>query len=264
MTYLHTLEEHDILEVELCAPPCNEIGTGMLAALEGVATTLSRKDPAPPKVMILHSSLKNGFCAGANLRELNDGLIDSSSDASTEQQLRQFIDRIHRVADQIDQAPLITIGVVHGTVFGGGFELALTCDMLIAEKSARFAFPESRLGLIPGFGGIPRLEREVPNAVIRDLLFSGRSIRASRAHELGWVAQLVNNGQGLTTARRLALQSAKFDRETIAQSKHFAKPHPKERLHQEKQTFLNLAQRPALKKALQKFTNNNTPHPYLP
>ena len=54
--------------------------------------------------------------------------------------------------------------------FGGGFELALVCDLIIADKMARFCFPELRLGLIPGFGGIPRLKRDLGNGVVRDLL----------------------------------------------------------------------------------------------
>ena len=80
----------------------------------------------------------------------------------------------------IDAAPLTTIAAVHGVTFGGGFELALACDLIVADKMARFCFPELRLGLIPGFGGIPRLKRDLGNAVVRDLLLTGRSIKRPR------------------------------------------------------------------------------------
>jgi len=73
---------------------------------------------------------------------------------------------------------LVTVAAVHGVVFGGGFELALTCDMIVADRTARFCFPELRLGLIPGFGGIPRLKRDLGNGLVRDLLMTGRSISA--------------------------------------------------------------------------------------
>src|SRR5438046_7760286 len=79
----------------------------------------------------------------------------------------------------IDAAPLTTIASVHGVVFGGGFELALVCDLIIADKMARFCFPELRLGLVPGFGGIPRLKRDLGNAVVRDLLLTGRKSRTT-------------------------------------------------------------------------------------
>ena len=60
--------------------------------------------------------------------------------------------------------------------FGGGFELALVSDLIIADKMARFCFPELRLGLVPGFGGIPRLKRDLGNGVVRDLLLTGQQL----------------------------------------------------------------------------------------
>src|SRR5208282_630706 len=104
-----------------------------------------------------------------------------------------------------------TIAAVHGVCFGGGFELALTCDIIVADKMARFAFPELRLGLIPGFGGIPRLKRDLGNAFIRDLLLTGRSINATRAQAVGLVAQLAAEGEALRIARATAAQIVKFD-----------------------------------------------------
>ena len=80
---------------------------------------------------------------------------------------------------------LTTIAAVHGVTFGGGFELALVCDIIIADQMARFCFPELRLGLIPGFGGIPRLKRDLGNAVVRDLLLTGRSFNVTKAQQIG-------------------------------------------------------------------------------
>jgi len=104
--------------------------------------------------------------------------------------VRAFLERIHAVLNAIDAAPFVTIAAVHGACLGGGLELALACDMIIADKMARFAFPELRLGFIPGFGGIPRLKRDLGNALVRDLLFTGRTVNATRAHAVGLVAQL--------------------------------------------------------------------------
>ncbi len=249
-----------IVEFTLAAPPCNEIGTAMLTALEGALAAI---DPDVCHTLILHSSQRGGFCAGADLRELHQGLCDTAADQQAPQ-IAAFIDRIHRVMDTLDMLPLTTIGVIHGVCFGGGFELALCCDLLIAEKSARFCFPELRLGIIPGFGGIPRLRRDVGNAVIRDLLLSGRSIGARKAADLGLVSQVVARGEGLTAARSLADQSAKFDMTARRAAKAFIKQLPAEELARERALFLELAQGPALRAALARFVASSDLRPYLP
>lgn len=248
-----------VYELALGVPPCNEIGTRMLAALERV---LAELDPAA-HTLIIHSTLRGGFCAGADLRELYQGLKDSPR-AAHGPQIRGFLERIHRVMDAIDMLPLTTIGVVHGVCFGGGFELALTCDMLIAEKSARFCFPELRLGIIPGFGGIPRLRRDVGNGLIRDLLLSGRSVGAKKALAVGLISQMVAGGEGLAAARSLAAQSGKFDAVARRAAKAFIKPLPADELARERDLFVQLAEGPALLAALQRFVESTELRPYLP
>ena len=99
--------------------------------------------------LIIYSSMKAGFCAGADLRELYFRAKDMGFDKAAPL-VRDFLNRTHRVANAIDASPLTTIAAVHGVTFGGGFELALLCDLIIADKTARFCFPELRLGLIPG------------------------------------------------------------------------------------------------------------------
>jgi len=78
---------------------------------------------------------------------------------------------------------------------------------------ARFCFPELRLGLIPGFGGIPRLKRDLGNGVVRDLLLTGRSFNATKALQVGLVSQMVGEGEALRAARATAAQLSKFDRQ---------------------------------------------------
>src|SRR5207244_1425144 len=132
---------------------------------------------------------KSVFSAGGDLRELYHHAM-SIPEGERLKGIRRFLERIHAVMNAIDATPFVTIAAVHGACFGGGLELALACDIIVADKMARFAFPELRLGFIPGFGGVPRLKRDLGNAVVRDLLFTGRTLNASRAHALGLVAQL--------------------------------------------------------------------------
>ena len=102
---------------------------------------------------------------------------------------------------------------------------------------ARFCFPELRLGLIPGFGGIPRLKRDLGNAVVRDLLLTGRSINATKAQQIGLVSQVVGEGEALRAARATAMQLRKFDRATAAAAKNFIKPIPLDELRREIDMF---------------------------
>jgi len=249
-----------IYELALRRRPCNEIGTEMMAALERF---LAEASASSARALIIHSEVEGGFCAGADLRELYEGFL-SQPEREHEPALREFIDRIHRVMDTLDMLPMTTIGVVHGVCFGGGFELALTCDLLIAEKTARFGFPELRLGIIPGFGGIPRLKREVGNAIVRDLLLTGRTFNAKKAASIGLVSQVVPSGEGMIAARAAARQASKFEPDAAVTAKRFIKPLPVEELAQEKEHFLRLAQTPPLRAALRKFVESDDIRPYLP
>jgi enoyl-CoA hydratase/carnithine racemase len=168
------------------------------------------------------------------------------------------------VMNTIDASPLTTIAAVHGVTFGGGFELALTCDMIIADKTARFCFPELRLGLIPGYGGIPRLKRDLGNAVVRDLLLTGRSFNATKAQQIGLASQVVGEGEALRAARATALQTGKLDRATSAAAKDFIKPIPIEELNREIDLFCELFARAAVEAGLKKFVESRDAQPYLP
>jgi enoyl-CoA hydratase/carnithine racemase len=178
--------------------------------------------------------------------------------------VRNFLKRIHAVMNAIDAAPFVTIAAVHGVCFGGGFELALACDIIVADKMARFAFPELRLGLIPGFGGIPRLKRDLGNAFVRELLLTGRSVNAARAQAVGLVAQLAAEGEAMRIAQATAAQIVKFDAVARAAAKKFIKPVPRAELRREVDLFCKLFTRPAVMAALKKFVEDFGPMPYLP
>jgi enoyl-CoA hydratase len=251
-----------VIEVALHRPPANEIGLAMLDDLERFVSSLPSLE-SKASALILHSEQKAGFSAGADLRELYEQAqkLDSSSAAKG---VREFLERIHALFNRLDTSPLTTIAAVHGVCFGGGFELALACDLIIADKMARFCFPELRLGLIPGFGGIPRLKRDIGNAVVRDLLLTGRSINATKGLSVGLVSQVAAEGEALRLARATAAQTTKFDRATSAAAKRFIKPLPSEELRREIDIFCDLFARPAVMEGLRKFVENAGPHPYLP
>jgi enoyl-CoA hydratase/carnithine racemase len=251
-----------VVELTLDHAPANEIGTAMLAELEkfvGAFAALASET----SVCIVASARKAVFSAGGDLRELYaTAAVVPAKDRTA--WVRAFLERIHAVMNAIDAAPFVTIAAVHGACFGGGLELALACDMIIADKMARFAFPELRLGFIPGFGGLPRLKRDLGNAFVRDLLFTGRTVSATRAHAVGLVAQLAGEGEAVRIARSTAAQVTKYDAVTRAAAKKFIKPIPCEELRREIDLFCELFTRPTVMAALKKFVEDSGPMPYLP
>ena len=259
-----------ILAVDLVREPANEIGTEMLTALEALAPLCRRGviEGQTIRAMVTRSTVRRGFSAGADLRELhraNQAALGSgATDAERTASVRAFLDRIHAVMDAIDEAPFPTVAAVHGVVFGGGLELMLTHDVVVADRTARFAFPELRLGLIPGFGGIPRLKRDLGNAVVRDLLLTGRARGAARAHQVGLVSQLVGEGQAAAVAMRTAEQIMRFDASTARVAKRFMKHIPKDELAKEKGLFCHLFTSKTVTEALARFDRATDAMPYLP
>jgi enoyl-CoA hydratase len=254
--------KNGVVELLLHRAPCNELGSLSLGELEQFAAALDELE-GESHALIIHSELKAGFCAGADLRELYER-SEQMERSHAARGVRNFLQRIHAVLNRVDGSPLTTIAAVHGVTFGGGFELALTCDLIFADKMARFAFPELRLGLIPGFGGIPRLKRDLGNAVVRDLLLTGRSFNATKAQQMGLVSQVVAEGEVLRAARATAVQTGKFDRHAAAAAKRFIKPIPHEELKREIDVFCELFERPAVRAGLKKFVESTEAQPYLP
>jgi enoyl-CoA hydratase/carnithine racemase len=96
------------------------------------------------------------------------------------------------------------IAAVNGVATGGGFETALACDIIIAAESAIFALPEPRVGLIAGAGGVHRLPRSIPIKKAMGMILTGRRVPAREGFELGFVTEVVPEGQALEAARRWA------------------------------------------------------------
>ena len=251
-----------VIELALHREPCNELGTQSLGEFEKFIAALPALENHAHAV-IIYSQMNSGFSAGADLRETYYRTQDMERDAAAAS-IRESLERTHHVMNTLDACPLTTIAAVHGVTFGGGLELALVCDLIIADKTARFCFPELRLGLIPGFGGVPRLKRDLGNAVVRDLLLTGRSFNAIKAQQIGLVSQVVAEGHGLRIARATAAQLVKFDRRTAAAAKKFIKPIPYDELRREIEIFCELFTQPAVRSGLKKFVESTEALPYLP
>ena len=134
------------------------------------------------RVIVLTGAGERAFSAGRDLRELSEG-----ADAA---EIAQRWSRVTRLTDRFDY-PKPIIARVAGYALGGGFELALACDIIVAADTASFALPEVRRGLIPFAGGVHRLPRQMPLKAAMGYMLSGRSMSAQRAYELGLVNEVV-------------------------------------------------------------------------
>ncbi|HLN63051.1 MAG TPA: enoyl-CoA hydratase-related protein [Symbiobacteriaceae bacterium] len=148
------------------------------------------------RCILLHGDEK-AFAAGADIKEMVDqGAIDMYA--------RDFIslwDAVYRT-----KKPLVA--AVSGYALGGGCELAMICDIIVASETARFGQPEINIGVLPGAGGTQRLTRAVGKAVAMDMVLSGRMLNAQEAKAAGLVSRVVPPEAYLTEAQKLAAEIA--------------------------------------------------------
>lgn len=259
-----TRDADGVALLRLHSPPANEIGLAVLGALEHVLALMAQ---APPKALVIASDNPHAFSAGADLRELHRELEGHLGDGGTieegQARVAAALARLHTVMDGFDLAPYPTVAAISGVCMGGGFELALTADLRVCDKSARFAFPELRLGLIPGWGGTARLAREGGPALLRDLLLTGRTLGATRAFELGLVQSPLARGEALPAALRMARQAGHFSRPAMLAAKRMTKALPEGALEDERRTFVSLFSQPAVREALARFASSTDVRPYL-
>jgi enoyl-CoA hydratase len=119
----------------------------------------------------------------------------------------------------IENLPIPVVAAVQGFALGGGLELALACDLILAAEKARFGQPEINLGIIPGFGGTQRLPRRVGVGHARELVYSGRMIDAQEALRIGLVNRILPQAELLPAARELAAELASKAPVAIQQAK---------------------------------------------
>jgi len=162
----------------------NALSTALLRQLDDTLHQVEA-DPAI-RVVILTGAGEKAFVAGADIGEYAG------------QTFAQFVDyqlNARRLFDYLAGFPKPVIGAINGYALGGGFEIALCCDVLIASRSAQFGLPEGLLGLSPGGGGTQRLTRAVGRYVAADVLLSARRLKADYAYQLGLVAEVTEPEQ---------------------------------------------------------------------
>lgn len=187
-------ERGRVVELTLDRPEAmNAISTAL--AEELTAATAQLAADAGVRAVVVSSAHDRAFCVGADLKERN-GFTDA--------QLME-----HRLVTQqayrgVLDLPVPVVAAVEGYALGGGMEIALSCDLIVAGEQATLALPEVGVGVIPGGGGTQLLTRRVGWSRAASVIFTARRLTAAQAHDLGAVDELVAPG----TARERALEIA--------------------------------------------------------
>ena len=171
----------------------NAIDNALLAALHAALGEVEA-DPAVRGV-VLAGAGGRAFCTGMDLKERA-----SFSDDDLRAQRRRIVDLVRHV----HELPVVTIAAVEGFALGGGFELALACDLIVASEAAVFGLPEVKVGIFPGGGSTHTLTWLVGPARARDVILAGRRLTAGEAEAWGVVARVVPVGRAREAAVMLA------------------------------------------------------------
>lgn len=171
----------------------NAMNQATLAELAQAARELDA-DPSVHVVVVTGAGEK-AFVAGADITEMASfGPLQAEEHARKGQAAVAALERMRKPV----------IAAINGYALGGGLELALACDIRLASENAQVGLPEVSLGTIPGFGGTQRLARAVGAALAKELVFTGRRVKADEALRIGLVNRVVPQAELLATAKQLA------------------------------------------------------------
>ncbi|MBI1352239.1 MAG: enoyl-CoA hydratase/isomerase family protein [Actinomycetales bacterium] len=186
-----------VATILLQRPPMNALNRQVQEEIRDAADEVGAR--ADVGAVILYGGPKV-FAAGADIKEMADMSYQDMLRASS---------RLQDAFTAVARIPQPTIAAVTGYALGGGCELALCCDLRIAADDAKLGQPEILLGIIPGAGGTQRLPRLVGVARAKDLVFTGRHVKADEALQIGLVNQVVPADEVYTAAQGLAARLAK-------------------------------------------------------
>ena len=147
------------------------------------------------KVVIVTGQGDKAFAAGADIQEMQP---------MNPMQGMAFSQKGHKAMSFLQEMSKPVIAAVNGYALGGGFELALACDIIYAAEKARVGFPEVTLGILPGFGGTQRTARLTGVAKAKELIFSGKAISAKEAYEMGILNKVTPDGELMEAVESLA------------------------------------------------------------
>ncbi|MGZ9235092.1 MAG: enoyl-CoA hydratase-related protein, partial [Anaerolineales bacterium] len=227
----------------------NALNNQLMRELMDALETFDKNDDVGALVI---AGNEKAFAAGADIKEMADQTVE------------QVMDRDHvAVFGRIRTIQKPVIAAVSGWALGGGCEIALSCDMILASESAKFGQPEITLGVIPGAGGTQRLTRAVSKALAMEMILNNRTLTAQEAYQLGMVNHVVPVDRYLDEALKLAEEIASRAPIAVRVAKRMINQAFErtlsEGLAEEKQQFYNLFATEDQKEGMQAFTEKRKP-----
>lgn len=246
---LSVSKQNGIAKVTIENPPMNVLSGQVTKELDEVFRDIKTDDTVI--AVILTGSGDKAFMAGADIKEFPDRA--EGEETVNAQEVFNFIVHLSKP----------TIAMLNGYTLGGGLELALTCDIRIAEDHAKLGLPEVTLGLLPGAGGTQRLPRLVGTAIAKEIMFTGKQLSAEEAQQLSLVNQVVPQGEGMQTAEKLAATMAKMSLQALSRIKQLINTSEvtflEEGLRQEEQQFNEIFKTEDAKEGVQAFLEKRAP-----
>lgn len=197
MTYANILIEHDGAVAVIVLNRPKVLNALDRATMDEIVTALEALDRDDAVRCVVLTGSERAFAAGADITEFAEA---TPVEMLAGYRFQQW-ERIRKVAKPL-------IAAVRGFALGGGCELAMLCDMIVAGEGARFGQPEINLGLMPGAGGTQRLTRAVGKARAMEIVLTGRHVSAAEAYAMGLVTRVVADEVVVETAKELARQIA--------------------------------------------------------
>lgn len=177
----------------------NSLSSEMIAALSDVFSSCKQRTEL--RAIILTGTGDKAFCAGTDIA----GIAATVADAKDrEQRARQISQQGQALCYAIEHCGVPVIAAINGIAAGGGCELALACHLRVAAENAQFSLPETKLGVLPAYGGTQRLAREVGEGRALEIMLTGRNVSADEALQLGLVSRVTSGANLFAEAMALA------------------------------------------------------------
>ncbi|NQZ02302.1 MAG: enoyl-CoA hydratase/isomerase family protein [Bdellovibrionales bacterium] len=191
--------QYAVVHLDLIGEKVNKLSSPVMARLKEVVEELSKSSY---KAVIIISDKARNFIAGADIEEIKK--------LSTKEQFLDVLKPAHEIFNALEDLPMPTIAAIHGSCMGGGTELVMCCDYRLATdaKETTIGLPETKLGILPGFGGCVRMPRIVGLQAALDIILAGKAVPGKKALRIGLIDECVPKEMLMAKAEQFAVECA--------------------------------------------------------